>query len=97
MWPEVLTIPPSEVIVSPTVYAPALEHKNNTKPAMSSGLPTLFLGFFFSISDIVVEDVEEIEDESSKEEEWLKESLEEYEEESDKDEEYEEESHNYEE
>ena len=39
--------------------------------------------FFFTISDIEDEDVEDIEDETSKEEEWLKESLEEYEEESD--------------
>ena len=54
--------------------------------------------FFFTISDIEDEDVEDIEDETSKEEEWLKESLEEsddeeeYEEESDDEEEYEEES-----
>ena len=48
--------------------------------------------FFFTISDIEDEDVEDIEDETSKEEEWLKESLEKYEEESDDEEEYEEES-----
>ena len=48
--------------------------------------------FFFTISDIEDEDVEDIEDETSKEEEWLKESLEEYEEENDDDEEYEEEN-----
>ena len=48
--------------------------------------------FFFTISDIEDEDVEDIEDETSKEEEWLKESLEEYEEEIDDEEEYEEES-----
>ena len=48
--------------------------------------------FFFTISDIEDEDVEDNEDETSKEEEWLKESLEEYEEESDDEEEYEEES-----
>ena len=48
--------------------------------------------FFFTISDIEDEDIENIEDETSKEEEWLKESLEEYEEESDDEEEYEEES-----
>ena len=53
--------------------------------------------FFFTISDIEDEDVENIEDEKSKEEEWLKESLEEYEEESDDEEEYEEESDNEEE
>ena len=49
MCPAVLTRPPSEAIVSPTTYAPALEHKNIAKPAMSSGLPVLFLGlrFFF--------------------------------------------------
>ena len=48
--------------------------------------------FFFTISDIEDEDVEDIEDETSKEEEWLKESLEEYEEENDDEEEYEEEN-----
>ena len=49
--------------------------------------------FFFTISDIEDEDVENIEDETSKEEEWLKESLEEYEEESDDEEQYEEEQY----
>ena len=48
--------------------------------------------FFFTISDIKDEDVDDIEDETSKEKEWLKESLEEYEEESDDEEEYEEEN-----
>ena len=48
--------------------------------------------FFFTISDIEDKDVEDIEDETSKEEEWLKESLEKYEEESDDKEKYEEES-----
>ena len=48
--------------------------------------------FFFTISDIEDENVEDIEDETSKEEEWLKESLEDDEEESDDEEEYEEES-----
>ena len=44
LCPAVFTIPPSDVIVSPTVYAPALDDKNIAKPAMSSGVPTLFLG-----------------------------------------------------
>jgi hypothetical protein len=48
--------------------------------------------FFFTISDIEDEDIEDIEDETSKEEEWLKESLEKYEEENDDEEDYEEES-----
>ena len=48
--------------------------------------------FFFTISDIEDDNVEDNEDETSKEEEWLKESLEEYEEESDDEEEYQEES-----
>ena len=43
--------------------------------------------FFFTISDTEDENVEDIEDETSKEEEWLKESLEEYEEENDDEEE----------
>ena len=42
--------------------------------------------FFFTISDDKDENVEDVEDETSKEEEWLKESLEEYEEESDEEE-----------
>ena len=48
--------------------------------------------FFFSILDVEDTDVENIEDESSKEEEWLKESLEKYEEENDEEEQYEEEN-----
>ena len=43
--------------------------------------------FFFTISDDENEDLGDVEDETSKEEEWLKESLEEYEEESDDEEE----------
>jgi hypothetical protein len=45
------TSPPSDGIIAPTVYAPALEHRKITNPAISSGEPILFLGFLDSINE----------------------------------------------
>ena len=49
--PAEATSPPSQVITSPIVNDPAREAKNIAKPAISSGVPILPLGFLDSNSE----------------------------------------------